>query len=217
MYLRRLQLKTRARFVGLLVCLLWPQGVIAQNIDKQHEAADQAETSDPCLRDSACNELYENARTLSLAGQYEAALVNYQTAYAKHPENWLLINIGRMQQKTNRSQQAIVTYQRYLALSTGSADPSLDNKARTYLRQAEAEVAAQQPRATLAPTVDTAAGSSRSSDKTPPVYRKWWLWTALGGGIVVATVIGLSVGISNASSVKPRTIPDGLSVYSPTF
>jgi len=42
---------------------------------------------------------------------------------------------------------------------------------------------------------------SRSSDK--PIYKKWWLWTIVGGVAVVGLGVGLGVGLSSGSVSYP--------------
>jgi tetratricopeptide (TPR) repeat protein len=43
-------------------------------------------------------------------------------------------------------------------------------------------------------------------DKDTPVYKKWWLWTAVGGAIVVAGVITAVVVTSNGSNSGTPTV-----------
>jgi tetratricopeptide (TPR) repeat protein len=43
-------------------------------------------------------------------------------------------------------------------------------------------------------------------DKETPVYKKWWLWTAVGGAIVVAGVITAVVVTSNGSNSGTPTV-----------
>ncbi|HEY2745541.1 MAG TPA: tetratricopeptide repeat protein [Polyangia bacterium] len=43
-------------------------------------------------------------------------------------------------------------------------------------------------------------------DKETPVYRKWWLWTAVGGAIVVAAVVTAVVVTSNGSNDGTPTV-----------
>ena len=92
---------------------------------------------DICLADSKCAELNEAARNLSQSGQHGAALILYQTAYQLRPAAWLLVNIGRMQQKLYRLPEAIKSYRQYLASADAKDDPELTRKAQEYLQQAE--------------------------------------------------------------------------------
>lgn len=110
-----------------------------------------AEHRDACLENQRCKDLSDKARTLSLAGQYDTAVSLYQQAYAIKPQLWLLLNIGRVQQKLGRSDQAIVTYRHLLQMTdkrqledhSGLTAQEVATRARDYLKQAEAELEAQ--------------------------------------------------------------------------
>lgn len=187
--------------------------------------------SDPedCLDDEKCSQLYGSARRLSQAGHYEAALVNYQLAYAQKPTPWLLINIGRMQQKIGKPQQAIASFKRFLDDNGAQAseDPESHSKAREYLGQAEKELAAEKQRAfvhapppapPLHPPPALLAAAARPQLLPPPqLIRRWWLWTTVSGA-AAGLAIGLGVGLSQRpTSVAAVTIPAGEPVYAPTF
>jgi tetratricopeptide (TPR) repeat protein len=48
--------------------------------------------------------------------------------------------------------------------------------------------------------VVTVAGPAAAHEKDTPVYKKWWLWTAVGGAVVVAGVITAVVVTSDSSN-----------------
>lgn len=96
--------------------------------------------ADPCLTDERCNNLYEAALNLSKAGQYNAALQNYEKAYDMRPIPWLLINIGRIHQKMGKPKEALAAYQKFLESSYAQADPEMLVTARQYKRQAEQDL-----------------------------------------------------------------------------
>ncbi|MGZ3427107.1 MAG: tetratricopeptide repeat protein [Polyangia bacterium] len=52
--------------------------------------------------------------------------------------------------------------------------------------------------------VVTVAGSGH--DKETPIYKKWWLWTAVGGAVVVAGVITAVVVTSDGSTSGTPTV-----------
>jgi hypothetical protein len=159
--------------------------------------------TDSCLQDPGCAELYTNARSLSQAGQYEAALVAYQSAYVRSKAFWLLVNIGRMQQKTGRPQQAIATYRELLEEAVWDPfDPQMRSKAREYLQQAEQEVQLQQ--AVLVPPKNTSSAR--------PIYKKWWFWMVVGGATAVVAG-GLAIGLTPRSPSAPQ----GVGVYNTGF
>jgi len=117
---------------------------------QEYLAQAQSQVSDVCLSDTKCAELNETARSLSKAGQLDAALRLYQTAYAMRPALWLLVNIGRMQQKLERLPEAIASYKLYLSNPDAKDDPELTKKAQEYLFQAEADFEPE-PAALVAP------------------------------------------------------------------
>lgn len=103
--------------------------------------AQETTGADPCLSDERCNSLYEAALSLSKAGQFVAALSNYRDAYDRKPVPWLLINIGRVQQKMGRPKDAIDSYQAFLDSPGAKADLELVVTARQYQKQAVQDLA----------------------------------------------------------------------------
>ena len=51
-----------------------------------------------------------------------------------------------------------------------------------------------------------------------PLYKKWWFWTAIGGGVAVIVVSGIAIGVAT-SSMTPTAAPypPGTPVYQPMF
>lgn len=184
----------------------------------QKAPAAEAQTSQTdCLDDTKCSELYENARQLSQAGQYEAALVAYQSAYARRPSSWLLINIGRMQQRLGRPQQALVTYKRFLSDPSVPADEESRKKANDFLQQAERDIEEQRRSLAPPPPASPPPPPAPLLEKTP-VYKKWWFWTAIGGTVAVAAVgIGVGLGLRSLAASAPPSVPQGVSVYDTGF
>lgn len=93
------------------------------------------------MAEERCRVLHESARSLSKAGQYAAALSNYESAYALEPSaHWLLVNIGRVHQKLGHLREAIEAYRRFLKSTGAQADPDLSKKAKEFLDQAEQDL-----------------------------------------------------------------------------
>ena len=155
---------------------------------RAHAQAASAEVEpDECLADDKCKELYDTARVQSEATQYDAALINYQNAYARRQVPWLLISIGRMQHKLQRFQPAIANYKRFLALPTEVTEEVLRTKARTYLKQAQQQW--EEQKRLLGPQVTV------EQPKTP-LYKKWWFWTVLGAG-AAGLAVGVGLGVAS--------------------
>src|SRR5262245_58968470 len=98
----------RSLGVTLLLSLVLAGGVRAESGEGGKKSGDA------CLSNPQCKSYYEVARKLSKAGQLEGTLVAYQSAYGLSEAAWLLVNIGRIQQKLGRPQQAIDSYRKYL-------------------------------------------------------------------------------------------------------
>jgi tetratricopeptide (TPR) repeat protein len=153
-----------------------------------------AESGD-CLEDSECRRVFESARRLSDSQQYNAALTGYQNAYALRPSPWLLINIGRVQQKMGRPADAVASFQRFLNQPGTQAEEAVA-AAREYLKQAESDLAAQKEKEQR-----QAQSLSATPAESKPVYKRWWFWLLIGGtAAVAATAVGVGVGVSASSA-----------------
>lgn len=42
-----------------------------------------------------------------------------------------------------------------------------------------------------------------------PLVEQWWLWTAVGGGIALAVVLGVALGVSSGQAAPSGTLPPG--------
>ena len=125
----------------------------------------------------------------------EAALATTQDAYRQYPDPLLCYNLGRLLQQLNRFAEAIEQYNCFLK-SDANSQPERLSKARTYLEQAERELAKPPlpppPIETTPPPIVTPP--SKVAEKTP-LYKKWWFWTIVGGaaaGIAVGAAIGVA-------------------------
>ncbi len=151
--------------------------------------------SGDCLEDNECRSTFESARQLSDAQQYNAALTGYQNAYALRPSPWLLINIGRVQQKMGRLADAMASFQRFLN-QPGQQAPEAVAAAREYLKQAESDLAAQKEKEQR-----QAQSLSAAPAESKPVYKRWWFWLLIGGtAAAAATAVGVGVGVSAGSA-----------------
>lgn len=142
------------------------------------------DAADPCLLDTECRLLTENARSLSANGKYAEALTLYEQAYKKQSSPWLLINIGRVLQKQKKYDQALAYYEKFKSINTTS--PELRIKVQDYIKQAQVE---KQSTPALSPVTFTAKPPAEGRS---PTYKQWWPWTILG--IAVASA-GVGVGL----------------------
>lgn len=172
--------------------------------------------SGDCMELTECRKYFESARQLSDARQYNAALTAYEKAYALRPSAWLLINIGRVQQKLGRPADAVTSYQRFLADAEHQPAEAVD-AAREYLKQAESDISAQrakermaaQPTVAVTPGVDAAGGAAGAPQAVEkPVYKKWWFWLIVGGAAAAAaTAVAVGVTVGTAGPSEPPRSP----------
>lgn len=123
-----------------------------------------------------------------------AALATTQDAYRQYPDPILCYNLGRLLQQLNRFAEAVEQYNCFLKSGVES-QPERLSKARTYLEQAEQELAKTPPLpppvAILPPPV--VQPPPKIAGKTP-TYKKWWFWTLVGGA-AAAVAVGAAVGV----------------------
>jgi len=206
--------RTNSLLLVALACLLcvpqrsaWAAGTTDAKQSERTPIPFQA-----CERDPECLRLYQGGRGYAQRQQYDEALMEYKSAYERVPTPLLLLNIGRMQHKSGRLEQAIASYQAFLLAPLHPKDAAGRQAARKYLEEAGAALAERKsaPNLRVQDPQPTPVQPEPTLEKPPaakqPVYRKWWFWTGLGG-IVVA---GVGVGIVIALTTKPNYPEPGL-------
>lgn len=167
---------------------------------------------DSCMEEQACSELFEQGKAQYKAGNYAAALRSFQAANNLRSVPLLGYNIARAHHQLGNLDEAQLGYRQFIAQTP---DEVLRKKAQDYLAQLQAEQVARQaasvaPSATATqPTTLQSAAPQPPADASPtdpsapaPLYKKWWLWTAIGGAVLVGTV-----SVVVASQVDPRFTP----------
>lgn len=149
-----------------------------------------------CDDDPDCGEAVQRALNQSDAKDYEAALRTYQAIYQRWPTPWLLINLGRVQQKSGLPAEAVVTYERYLDTAANDKPERL-KVARAFLAQAKQEIEVQRYKQMLA----------EAKAKERPNYKKWWFWVAIGGTVAAVAAITAGVVLGTRSPIAPERMP----------
>ena len=160
-----------------------------------------------CFAEEECSALVAKAKKAHNEKRYDDALALYQNAYDKVPDARLLVLRGRSFFKQGRADRALELYRTALPQLQGDAER---RDAEEFIRQAEDSLRAKNQ----APGTLTGAAESQGTGARPvgmqgeqtlatPVYKKWWFWTAIGGGALAITAIGLGVGLS----LRPASVP----------
>jgi|JI10StandDraft_1071094.scaffolds.fasta_scaffold34605_3 tetratricopeptide (TPR) repeat protein len=140
-----------------------------------------------CIADPVCRQLTIRANDLSRSNQHAQALDAYEGAYALQPSPYLLANIGRLQYKLGRIEEALLSLRKALA-QTPENDAEKRERISRFLAAAET-AAASVVRSTPLPT-------PLPHRELVPIHRRWQLWTGIGVPLVLgiaAVTVGLTV------------------------
>lgn len=189
--------RSRNRRQAACVAVLLALGVALPGSPRP--AAAQSPEEDPCLRDAACQRLLARAQAASQDRRFDDALATYERAYESSKAPWLLVNVGRMQHKLARYADARQSYLRYLEQPRQPGDEEQQATATDFLSQTESQLKQQSALTGTAP--------APPPPEKRPLYKKWWLWTVVGGvvaGGVAGTIAGVYATRSSLPSVPPE-------------
>jgi tetratricopeptide (TPR) repeat protein len=155
-------------------------------------------------------------------GEFERAIVEYRAAYNLRPDPGMLYNIGQAYRLANDLPQALFFYRSYLHNLPNAANRAeVEERIRTIDEQLKAakEVASKPPNTTEPPDPKVAPISVVAVPPPPPpvaprvpVYKRWWLWTAVGVG-VAAVAVGVGVGLGTRSPDVPMSALGSIKVF----
>jgi tetratricopeptide (TPR) repeat protein len=153
--------------------------------------------------------LYESGTAHYNLGELKEALSDFQGAYRLVHEPTLLFNIAQCYRRMDQPRQAAELYRAYRR-----EQPEAPNRAEVdrLIREMDERAppspspSPQQP--LLAPVDDatTLTGAAPATTApaphrtATPLYRRWWLWTAVGAVAAGGLAVGLGVGLSQPSA-----------------
>ena len=136
--------------------------------------------------------------------EYKEAIKEFEASYRLAPDPVFLFNLGQCHRLLKRDRDALYFYQAYLR-----ARPEAENRAEVEKRidALKKTVAALPPEttppettpptstpATHAASVPVAANvTAAPPPRRTPLYKKWWLWTAVL--VVAGAGVGVGVGL----------------------
>jgi tetratricopeptide (TPR) repeat protein len=137
---------------------------------------------------------YQLGREAYEKGQWSRAIDEFKKAYAIVPIPDLIYNIGRSQEQLGDYKSAAVNYRLYLAIKIDASERvQLEAHIQEIEQSHTTDVKPTPPAIVVAPEKPPAP-VVESSKK--PVYRRWWLWTAIGSAVAVGVGVGLGVGLT---------------------
>lgn len=184
----------RACAVVAIVCL-WTLPVYANNTD---EARDH----------------YERASAHFAVGEFADAAEEYQAAYKLKPDPALLYNAAQAYRLAGNNEKALVLYRNYLQFypnqsnaddvraqiaklrealaavnSAKTAPPTGTVEPKTQKIAPQPETSAPNATAPLTPAVEREHAANEPA--RVPIYKRWWLWTAVGAVVVAGAVVAI--------------------------
>jgi tetratricopeptide (TPR) repeat protein len=162
---------------------------------------------------------YAKGKRLYDLGRFPEAAKEYEAAYQAKDDPALLFNLGQAHRLAGNHPQALLAYKAYIRNVPGAQNRRevearinemqviVEHQTRTNQSPPQGTI---EPRSLEAPSRPSSAGATATSDPASsttlttsappaktPIYKKWWLWTAVG---LVAVGVGLGVGLG----VEPK-------------
>jgi tetratricopeptide (TPR) repeat protein len=166
-------------------------------------------------------EAFESATRHYDLTEYREALAAFKEAYRNYPDPSFLFNIGQCHRQLGDKEQAIKFFHNYLSKVPDAPNRDAVRSMIAHLEQLSEEerrnkasppVGTMPPNdatSTTTPSTTTAAPLTVTATSEPPpartpIYKKWWLWTAVGVA-AAGVAVGLGVGLSGSSSQTATT------------
>lgn len=166
------------------------------------------------LKRRLSRKLFEEAGKHHRLGEYKRALELYAEAYKTLPLSGYLFSMADCHHKLGNFRKAIHFYKGYLRDNPGTPKTKLVEGliAKCERRAAEKEKTRRiLARKALAPQLGQRPAGARipRPGKPKPLYKRWWLWTVVGVGVVAAAVAaGLTAYFMRPKDDKPWDAPD---------
>jgi tetratricopeptide (TPR) repeat protein len=169
-------------------------------------AAGPARSAPPAPADAATpadaevDEHVAQGHRLYLLGRYQDAIAEYRRAYELRADPQFLFQIAEAYRQLGATEQALFYYERYLA--GAAAGPDRDVAER---RVGEIESLRAAPQAGPSAGLTAASGTTEgpAAKHAAPLWRRWWVWTAIGVALAAgATAAALA---SRSETSAPST------------
>src|SRR5688572_23792186 len=163
---------------------------------------------------------YEKATSHFALGEFDQAAEQYQLAYRAKPDAALLYNAAQSFRLANKLEKALVLYKNYVNLYPRERNVP---EVRAQIERLKVAIASAEHAKSSPPisTVEPKPSESQPGATAPvpppraepekkPLHKKWWLWTIVGGVVVVGAVVTVAVLMttpsgpwSNAEEIGP--------------
>ncbi len=145
--------------------------------------------------DAEIDEHVAQGHRLYQLGRYQEAIAEYRRAYELRADPPFLFQIAESYRQLGATEQALFYYDRYLA---GAADGSDRDAAEERVSELE-RLRARPAVATAPPGLITAPGTGAGAKPPTPVWRRWWVWTAIGAALAAGVTVAALAGRSEST------------------
>lgn len=143
--------------------------------------------------DTEVAEHVAQGRRLYLLGRYQEAIAEYRRAYELRADPQFLMDTAEAYRQLGATERALFYYERYLAAAPNAPDREIVEDRITELELVKGPAPAQAP---------SAGGPAVIAAKPRPIWKRWWVWTAVG----VAVGAGITAAVLSSRSSGP-TVP----------
>jgi tetratricopeptide (TPR) repeat protein len=156
-------------------------------------AAALGEPNLPAPADVEVDEHVAQGHRLYQLGRYQEAIAEYRRAYELRADPQFLFQIAESYRQLGATEQALFYYDRYLAGAPGGADRETAEE-----RVTEIESLRARPPSSGAPGLIGTPGET-AKKQPKPLWRKWWIWTAIGVALAAGATAAVLAGRSETS------------------
>jgi len=147
---------------------------------------------DPTAR---ARQLFDSGRRHFELSEYDAALEDFKEGYRLKDDPVFLYNIGLCHRLLGRKVEALRFFKNFLNRKPDAPNrEDLEHKIAALDEEIASEAKARQAAGVEKPPPPEIRLEPAPAPK--PVYKRWWLWTTVGGAVVVGVAVGLGVGLT---------------------
>ena len=145
--------------------------------------------------DAEIDEHVAQGHRLYQLGRYQEAIAEYRRAYELRADPPFLFQIAESYRQLGATEQALFYYDRFLAGAAEGPDRDDAEERVSELERLRAGPAVAATPAGLA----TTAGPGPGAKQPTPVWRRWWVWTAVGAVLTAGVIAAALAGRSESS------------------
>ncbi|HEY4394191.1 MAG TPA: hypothetical protein VGP64_09015 [Polyangia bacterium] len=135
---------------------------------------------------------------LYLLGRSQDAIAEYRRAYELRADPQFLFQIAEAYRQLGASVQALFYYERYLAGAPAGPDRGVAEQRVAELDSLRAAPPPPSPPAGLLAAPGATPGPA--AKRPTPLWRRWWLWTAIGVAVAAGATAAALAGRSETSA-----------------